>query len=148
MNPRPSSRTLFLVPTSSQQGISSVALGLVRAFQREGYNVGFAKPIADPEAYPDGLDRSVPTSPVQAARSSPRPTRSRPRSAEEMIRNGDLFTLLEDIVALVEEARGESFDRHRRGSACRRPTHPLTVDLDIAMGRSLSAEIIPVVPGT
>ena len=26
-------------------------------------------------------------------------------------------------------------------------THPLTIDLDIAMGRSLSAEIIPVVPG-
>ena len=107
MTPKPSYRTFFLAPTSSQQGISSVALGLVRAFQREGYNVGFAKPVADPEAYPDGLDRSVHFARTLLGLNTPDPIPA--ERAEEMIRTGNLFTLLEEIVELVEEA-----GRHRR----------------------------------
>lgn len=144
MTPKPSSRTFFLAPTSSQQGISSVALGLVRAFQREGYNVGFVKPVADPEAYPDGLDRSVHFARTLLGLNTPDPILA--EHAEEMIRTGNLFTLLEEIVALVEEARGDRSIVIVEG-LLPSTTHPLTIDLDIAMGRSLSAEIIPVVPG-
>jgi len=144
MTPKPSYRTFFLAPTSSQQGISSVALGLVRAFQREGYDVGFAKPVADPEAYPDGLDRSVHFARALLGLNTPDPIPA--ERAEEMIRNGNLFTLLEEIVELVEEARGNRSMVVVEG-LLPSTTHPLTIDLDIAMGRSLSAEIIPVVPG-
>jgi phosphate acetyltransferase len=144
MNPRPSYRTFFLAPTSSQQGISSVALGLVRAFQRQGIAVGFAKPVADPEAYPDGLDRSVHFARTLLGLNTPDPIPA--ERAEEMIRTGNLFTLLEEIVALVEEARGDRSIVIVEG-LLPSTTHPLTIDLDIAMGRSLSAEIIPVVPG-
>jgi len=144
MNPRPSYRTFFLAPTSSQQGISSVALGLVRAFQRQGIEVGFAKPVADPEAYPDGLDRSVHFARTLLGLNTPDPIPA--ERAEEMIRTGNLFTLLEEIVALVEVARGERSIVIVEG-LLPSTTHPLTIDLDIAMGRSLSAEIIPVVPG-
>jgi phosphate acetyltransferase len=144
MNPRPSYRTIFLAPTSSQLGISSVALGLVRAFQREGYKVGFAKPVADPEAYPDGLDRSVHFARKLLGLNTPDPIPA--ERAEEMIRTGNLFTLLEEIVALVEEARGDCPIVVVEG-LLPSTTHPLTADIDIAMGRSLSAEIVPVVPG-
>lgn len=144
MNPRPSYRTFFLAPTSSQQGISSVALGLVRAFQRQGIAVGFAKPVADPEAYPDGLDRSVHFARTLLGLNTPDPIPA--ERAEEMIRTGNLFTLLEEIVELVEEARGDRSIVIVEG-LLPSTTHPLTIDLDIAMGRSLSAEIIPVVPG-
>ncbi|MCM5558036.1 phosphate acetyltransferase [Pleomorphomonas sp. JP5] len=144
MTPKPSYRTFFLAPTSSQQGISSVALGLVRAFQREGFDVGFAKPVADPESYPDGLDRSVHFARSLLGLNTPDPIPA--ERAEEMIRTGNLFTLLEEIVELVEEARGNRSMVVVEG-LLPSTTHPLTIDLDIAMGRSLSAEIIPVVPG-
>lgn len=144
MTPKPSYRTFFLAPTSSQQGISSVALGLVRAFQREGYDIGFVKPVADPEAYPDGLDRSVHFARTLLGLNTPDPIPA--ERAEEMVRTGNLFTLLEEIVELVEEARGGRSMVIVEG-LLPSTTHPLTIDLDIAMGRSLSAEIIPVVPG-
>ncbi|HSC88938.1 MAG TPA: AAA family ATPase, partial [Polyangiaceae bacterium] len=40
------SRTLFLVTTRHHVGLTSVSLGLVRALDRAGVPVAFAKPIA------------------------------------------------------------------------------------------------------
>ncbi|WP_237152783.1 phosphate acetyltransferase [Oryzibacter oryziterrae] len=144
MTPKPEYRTIFLAPTSSQLGISSVALGLVRAFQREGYDVGFAKPVADPEAYPDGLDRSVHFARTLLGLDTPDPIPA--ARAEELIRSGNLFTLLEEVVALVEQARGDRSIVVVEG-LLPSTTHPLAADIDIAIGRSLSAEIVAVVPG-
>jgi phosphate acetyltransferase len=144
MTPLTPHRTLFLAPTTNAFGISSVALGLVRAFQRTGVDVAFVKPVADPSMPADQPDRSVhfartlcgmtTADPIPAAR------------AEEMIRSGNIGTLLEEIVARVETARAgrslvivegiPSYD-----------DHPLAGDLDLAIARNLSAEVIPVLSG-
>jgi phosphate acetyltransferase len=144
MTPIAPHRTIFLAPTSNAFGISSVALGLVRAFQRNGIDVGFVKPVADPVMPPDQPDRSVhfcrtlcsltTADPIPAAR------------AEEMIRTGNIATLLEEIVGRVEEAR-----RGRRIVIVEGiplyDDHPLVNDLDLAIARNLSAEVLPVISG-
>lgn len=141
MNPKPSYRTIFDDVESARHFV-----GRPRPrprFQREGFNVGFAKPVAD-EAYPDGLDRSAHFARTLLGLKTPDPIPA--ERAEEMIRSGNLFTLLEEIVALVEEARGDNSIVIVEG-LLPSTTHPLTADIDIAMGHSLSAEIVPVVPG-
>lgn len=44
----PGARAILLVPTGPGVGLTSVALGLVRAFERRGLLVGFHKPIRQP----------------------------------------------------------------------------------------------------
>jgi len=39
----------YLIPTRQNVGLTSVALGVVRALQRQGFRVGFAKPVAQEE---------------------------------------------------------------------------------------------------
>ena len=39
-------QTFFLAPTRQNVGLTSVALGLVLALQRQGLRVAFAKPVA------------------------------------------------------------------------------------------------------
>ena len=39
-------QTFLVVPTRQAVGLTSVALGIVRALQRLGVDAGFAKPIA------------------------------------------------------------------------------------------------------
>ncbi len=39
---------LLLIPTGPNVGLTTISIGLVRAFERQGVRVGFAKPIAQP----------------------------------------------------------------------------------------------------
>ncbi len=51
-------RSLLVVPTGAGVGLARACLGLVRALDRQGVNVAFAKPVAQPR--PDGCtDRSA-----------------------------------------------------------------------------------------
>ncbi len=36
----------YLIPTRQNVGLTSVALGVVRALQHQGFRVGFVKPVA------------------------------------------------------------------------------------------------------
>ncbi len=137
-------RTLFLTPTSDEFGLAAPALGLVRALQRAGRTVAFAKPVSDPSTSAGEEDLSV-----HFARSLCHLTVPAPISlarAEELIRAGNISSLLEDIVALVEEARGDAEIVVVEG-VVPADDHSLINDLDLAMGRSLAAEVIAVVSG-
>ena len=144
MSTKQAFRTLYLAPTSGVISSSSTALGLIRAYQREGFEVGFAKPVADA-----GLDSSHPDRSVHFARtlcglSTPDPIPA--KHAEDMIRAGEEASLLEEIVALVESARGSCSMVIVEGIT---PSHdhPLMTDLDRAIARNLGAEILVLVHG-
>ena len=51
--------TLFIAPSGTQVGLTSVALGLVRALDRRGMRVGFFKPIGQPTDGDTGPERST-----------------------------------------------------------------------------------------
>ena len=144
MSPDRSRHTLFLAPTSAGFGASAIALGLIRAYQREGFSVGFAKPVSDVDLLPDTLDRSIYFSRSLCGLATPDPILA--ARAEEMIRSGNEATLLEQIVAQVESARAGCDIVIVEGIAPD-PDHSLAADMNVMIARSLSAEVIAVVMG-
>ena len=143
MNSVRQQRFLFLAPMALDTGLTSVALGLVRALERAGIKTGFVKPIAQPEK----------DAPVEASTRFARmlchveAPESIPFShAEEMFRTGQLGELLEEVVKVVDSACAGNQMVVIEG---------LTLDVDaqlasrlnVEMARSQSAALIPVLSG-
>ena len=95
----------YLVPSCPDVGLTSIALGLVRALDREGVPVGFFKPVRQPGE--KGLERS--THFLRATSSLEPPEPRDFRSAEELLEEGKESQLLHEIV----EAFDAAADGHR-----------------------------------
>jgi phosphate acetyltransferase len=88
---------LLLAPAGRQVGLTTACLGLVRALDRQGVRVAFAKPIAA-----RGEDR---VSALVKLGSSVTPPASISRAeADELLASGDDQTLMEKVVALCSKA--------------------------------------------
>lgn len=90
-------RMILVAPAGHSVGLTSVCLGLVRALDRQGTRVGFAKPIAD-----RGPDRSASLMEKGAHINAPRPI-SR-EAVENLLSHGDDQTLMEQVVAVASRA--------------------------------------------
>ena len=90
-------RTLLVAPAGRQVGLTTACLGLVRALDRQGLRVAFAKPLAG-----RGEDRSVPLMRLGAHLAPPPPLDR--DEAERLLAAGDDQTLLEHVVALCQAA--------------------------------------------
>ncbi len=88
---------LLLAPAGRQVGLTTACLGFVRALDRQGVRVAFAKPIAA-----RGEDR-VSTLVKLGSGLSPPPSISR-ADADELLASGDDQTLMERVVALCSRA--------------------------------------------
>ncbi|MCO6059913.1 phosphate acetyltransferase [Pseudomonas sp. MOB-449] len=92
----------FIAPTGFGVGLTSTSLGLVRALELAGLQVGFLKPVAQPHPGDLGPERSTElvarthglTPPVPLAQSQ----------VERMLADGQLDELLEDITGLFQHA--------------------------------------------
>jgi phosphate acetyltransferase len=89
--------TLLVAPAGRQVGLTTACLGLVRALDRQGVRVAFARPIAA-----RGDDRSIALMKL-GAHLDPPPPISR-GVAQEMLAAGDDQTLMEQVVALCMRA--------------------------------------------
>jgi phosphate acetyltransferase len=88
---------LLLAPAGRQVGLTTACLGLVRALDRQGVRVAFAKPIAA-----RGEDRVSTLVKLGSSISPPTPiTRA---EADELLASGDDQTLMEKVVALCAKA--------------------------------------------
>jgi phosphate acetyltransferase len=92
-------KTLFVTPVGGHVGLSSSALGLVRALQRSSLKVGFCKPIAQEHA---GIDRSVHFARVACGLNVPDPV-SLDRT-ELLLGQQEEDTLMEEIVGVASRA--------------------------------------------
>lgn len=137
-------RLLYVAPTAPGYGASSIAIGLVRALQAAGVRAGYVKPIADPGVARDAEDRSVVFARNLLGLDLPKALPM--DTAEAMTRAGEIDTLLEDVVALVQGA-AENADVVVVEGATLADGHPLVADLDLAVAKALRAEVVPVVPG-
>ena len=90
-------RTLLVAPAGRRVGLTTVCLGLVRAFDRLGARVALAKPIGS-----RGADHTVEVARRGAGLDVPEPF-SR-QQAEELLARGDDQTLMEHVVALCGRA--------------------------------------------
>jgi phosphate acetyltransferase len=144
MNALPRHRTFYLVPMSRDTGLTSMALGLVRSLQLAGVRVGFVKPIVQPDSLVGDADLASHFARTLCGVQTPDPISF--AHAAELVRNGQIGSLMEEVVALVEEVRA---------------THDVTVieglipdadvqiatRLNIATIRSLNADLVPVMTG-
>ena len=92
-------KTLFVAPTRNGVGLSSTALGLTRALERQGLHVAFLKPIAQVH---DGADDSVHFARAVAHLTPPDPLDL--AHAEEQLSLGAEEELMEGVIALSREA--------------------------------------------
>jgi phosphate acetyltransferase len=144
MNVAPTHHTFFLVPVSRETGLTSMALGLVRALQHAGVKVGFVKPIVQPEAIRDDRDLAGHFARTLCGTTTPDPIPF--DHAADLVRTGRLSDLMEEVVAMIETIR---------------VTHDVVVveglipDADIQIAtrlnseliRSLGADLVPVLAG-
>ena len=144
MNTPRGKHVFFLVPVSREAGLTSMALGLVRALQIAGLEVGFFKPIAQPEAVAGDADLSGHFARTLCGTSSPEPIAF--GRAVEMVGTGRLSDLMEEVVAAFAAVDAR---------------HDVTVveglipDADIQIAsrlnmeiiRSLGADVLPVLSG-
>jgi phosphate acetyltransferase len=92
------SHVLLLAPAGRQVGLTTACLGLVRALDRQGVRVAFAKPIAA-----RGEDRVSTLVRLGSAGLTPPEPISR-AEADELLASGDDQTLMEKVVALCARA--------------------------------------------
>jgi phosphate acetyltransferase len=90
-------RTLLAVPTAADGGLARTCLGLVRALDRRGVNVGFVKPVAQPRA-DGGPDRSAALLVATTALRPPDPLST--AQLEQQLGAGGLDAVLEQAVAV------------------------------------------------
>jgi phosphate acetyltransferase len=132
-------RTLYLVPSGHQVGLTSVALGLVRALDKRGTRVAFYKPIGQAAAADAGPERSTyfvrhtsslkPTVPVALA------------EAERLIATDRTDELMERVLRGYHESAAGADVVVVEGLV---DTHESTgeTELNRELVRTLSAEVI------
>lgn len=129
-------QTFFLVPTRQNVGLTSVALGLVRALQREGMRVGFVKPVAQDDSE---SERSIHFAREICRIASPVPLSM--DQVSERLSKGEEGELLEDVVSLCMRA-ADSNDVLVIEGLHTDATHPFTPRLNSEIVRSLQAEMV------
>jgi phosphate acetyltransferase len=143
MNSQTQSRTFYLVPISDEAGLTTMALGLVRALQLTGLKVGFVKPIAQPGAGAEE-DRSTHLAKVLCGAAPPAPIAF--DHAANLVRRHQLAGLMEEVVVQVEALRGQ-FDALVVEGLIPSVEIQIATRLNIEMIRSLGADVIPVLSG-
>ena len=89
--------TVLVAPAGRGVGITTACLGIVRALDREGIRVGFAKPVSNREP-----DHTIPLLSLGAHFAIPPAV---PRGeAEALLAAGDDQTLMERVVAIADQA--------------------------------------------
>ncbi len=103
--------TLLVVPTRQDVGLTSVAIGLLRALERRAVSVGFVKPIAQPPLDRSGrrLGEDHATALVRAATRLDPPDPIDAEALGRFMRDGREQDLLEEVVARCERA-GRGYD--------------------------------------
>ena len=146
-------KTLFIAPTQSAVGLTSTALGLARALERQGVRVAFFKPIA--QTHEQGTDDSVHFARTLLHASTPDPVPL--AMAEEQLSQGQIEQLMEDVITLARQmtAGGEAQGGTGTGTPGTGSTDILVVEglaisdrnqyagtLNAALARNLEAEVV------
>lgn len=132
-------QTFFIAPTGYDVGLTSSALGIVRALERLGLKVGFIKPIAQTMSSVEGVELSVhfasklllsvPPSPIPFNR------------AERLMSDGQQDLLMEEIISVFEQGSKGKDVVIVEGLAPDNQ-HVFVTTLNASMARNLNAETI------
>jgi phosphate acetyltransferase len=131
-------RTLLVVPTGAGGGLARTCLGLVRALDRRGMNVGFVKPVAQPRA-DGGPDRSTALIAATTALCPPDPLST--AQLEQQLGAGGLDLVLEKVVAASQPVHDQS-DLVVVEGLSPGPTKLYASGLNQALAKALDADVL------
>ncbi len=144
MTARAATHVFHLVPVGRDVGLTSTALGLVRALRATGARVGYVKPILQPEATPGDVDLAVPFARALCGVAAPDPIPF--AEAVALVRDGRLGDLMERVVALTETVRA-SHDVVVVEGLIPDADVEIAARLNAETIRSLGADLLPVLSG-
>src|SRR5580658_464364 len=131
-------RSLLVVPTGAGVGLARTCLGLVRALDRQGVNVAFVKPVAQPRA--DGSpDRSAAL--VAAITSLRPPDPLSTAELEQQLAERGLHAALEKIIAALEPVHDRSEVVVVEGLTPG-PARLYAIEINQALARALDADVL------
>jgi phosphate acetyltransferase len=133
--------TFYLAPSGSHVGLTSIALGLVHVLDKRGMRVGFLKPIGQSEARDTGPERS--THFITQCTSLTPPPPIPLAEAEHAWLNQHNDELLERVIGNYRKAAADA-DVVIVEGLVRGRTSPLEDELNLALVKALSAEVIVV----
>src|SRR4051794_18491973 len=93
-------RTILVAPTSHGAGLTSTCMGLVDALQRQGIDVGFCKPLAQPRSPSEDDDRSTALIRLTSSLNPPEPISV--TEVEHLLSENALESLLQQVIAVAE----------------------------------------------
>ena len=131
--------TLYLAPCGAKVGLTSVALGLVRALDNRGVRVAFCKPIGQPHAKSTGPERS--THFVRATTSLRPALPLSLEEAERLISSDRSDELMERVMRDFHESASDADVVVVEGLA-HSTDMPLGATLNVQLVRTLSAQVI------
>lgn len=94
-------QTFFIAPTGYDVGLTSTALGIVRALERIGFKVGFVKPIAQTLSKSEGIELSVHFASKLTVSQPPQPISF--ERAEHLMGDGQQDLLMEEIISVFQQ---------------------------------------------
>ena len=131
-------KTLFIAPTRNGVGLSSTALGLTRALERQGLKVAFLKPIA--QTHETSTDDSVHFARTLAHLQTPDPIAL--SDAEEQLSHGAEDELMEGVIALARAAVGGGADVLIAEGLALNERNVYAGALNASLARNLEAETV------
>ena len=131
-------RTLLVVPTASGASLARTCLGVVRALDRRGVNVGFVKPVAQPRD-DGGPDRSVALVRATTALHPPEPLST--DQLEQQLGSGGLDVVLEKAVAAWQPVHRQ-YDVVVVEGLSPGPAKQYASGLNQALARALDADVL------
>lgn len=131
--------TLFLAPSGSGVGLTTLALGLVRALDARGVRVAFCKPIGQSFDHDEGPERSTHfiRSTTQLAPAEPIPQ----EEAARLISAGEEEQLMERVVALFHQSCADA-DIVVVEGIVHSHDWPTAAGINPALAQTLSAHVI------
>ena len=131
-------RTLLVVPTASGASLARTCLGVVRALDRQGVNVGFVKPVAQPRD-DGGPDRSAALVRATTALRPPEPLST--DQLERQLGSGGLDVVLEKAVAAWQPVHHQ-YDVVVVEGLSPGPAKLYASGLNQALARALDADVL------
>ncbi|MDF7667852.1 phosphate acetyltransferase [Orbaceae bacterium ESL0727] len=133
------SRTIMLIPTGPNVGLTGVSLGVVRAMERQGVKLSFFKPVAQPRTGGDTPDNT--TTLISHNTSIPTIQPLKMSHVENLLGLNKQDILMEEIIALYAENTKHADVVLVEGIV---PTadYPFANELNNNIAKTLGAEII------
>lgn len=133
------SRTIMLIPTGSNVGLTGVSLGVLRAMERQGLKLSLFKPVAQPSLRGDSPDQT--TTLVAANTQIPTSEPLKMSYVENLLGLNQQDILMEEVVARYAENTKQAEVVLVEGIV---PTmnYPFANELNLNIAKTLGAEII------